>query len=170
MIDFNAFLDKIQKLTPQNVEMLAGEMARDPNAVPPKIGEMGMAGALQEMQNMMTNPQVAQAPTVSIPMTNQGVVGQGPMDPSQGLASLIAGPKGGQGMNLGGPDAGKMGDAGAAMQALQQRTQTRQRQNSPYISNLGFGAATPAKGLNLQAPQMQAPPALGQLLMGQRGR
>ena len=169
--DFNTFLDKIKQLTPENIDMLSGEMARDPSAAPPQIGEMGLAGAMDQMQKMMTSEQLAtqSATAVTSPLVNQGMNAQGPMDPQQGLASLLAGPQGGAPRNLGGqPQGMDMAKLSAAAQALQTQKQPQQKQSAPFISNLNFGAATPAKGLGLQAPASAGVPGLGAYL-GKRG-
>lgn len=165
---------------PQMLDQLAGQLASNPQMAPPPPGSMqnamnqvlaqtGQGGMSPEaLAGGQPPPMIpgTQTNPMSPPPMPQAALGQllapqAPMpDITQGPATMV------QGVQTTPSAQTEEAERMKRMMALSQlKSPEAQRQLPPaYISNLGFGAATPAKGLGLQGAPGGRVGALGQYL------
>lgn len=144
-------LSRIQSLTPEQMDQVAGQLAANPQMQPPPPGSFG-----QMAQQLQSFPGQQAGPMAPPPYRTQDPVQAGLETPNPQLMQQIQQRMGaGQGQ-------GQPTNLGALLGALKQNEQ--KPPPAAYISNLGFGGATPAKGLGLQAPQRANVGSLGQYL------
>lgn len=178
-MDYQKLILALQNMQPDQMDMLAGELARNPQMAPPQIGPGGFKGIMDQMlamagqqdpSAMVTDPQGA----VTSPLA--GPQGPGaPAAPVAGATSL------GQLLNMQAqPMADPMAPAAApvdpnrmaaALGALQGPEQAPAPRQAPFLSNVISGGGSPAQPLpqtSLVNPGL--PPTLGQLLAQARGR
>jgi hypothetical protein len=161
MMDFAAMVERMKRLSPQEIEALADGFAQQ--GVPAPAGGMaGMAQAFQAVGQNQAGPQQMLPPDQNVNFGNQTPV---TTSESKILGELLA-----QQAQPAQPQAQGLTpeQAMAQGQAVQNPAPPKQY-NPPYLANLSYGAAPGAHGLQTQAPMLPGgPPGLGALLMGRR--
>lgn len=160
-MDISTLLSQIQQ-NPAVLEMVASQLAQNPQMVPPAPGSM--AEAMKSASGAMPDvTQGAAQPTPAVPQAP--AAGPAPLAAGVSLAQALAGsqnPMTPEQLIAAQNPAANVTNPFAALQP----PEAQKPMPPAYIGNLAFGAATPAQGLKLPYSPAAAPGSLASYLRG----